>query len=115
MEAAIAELDRRFALPGVAEVVEGNGGMPEVRITSPEVVGEIYLHGAHVHSWKPAGKEEVLFLSSQSRWEDNHAIRGGVPICFPWFGSKADDPRAPAHGFVRTAAWHLESIGRTGD
>jgi glucose-6-phosphate 1-epimerase len=52
----------------------------------------------------------VLFLSSQSRWENGRAIRGGVPICFPWFGDKAGDPAAPAHGFVRTKAWRLESI-----
>ena len=65
-------------------------------------MGEMYLHGAHVTSWKPTGKEEVLFLSSQSRWENDRAIRGGIPICFPWFGNKADDPKAPAHGFVRT-------------
>src|SRR5215813_8105732 len=115
MEAAIAELDRQFALPGVAEVVGGNGGMPMIRITSPEAVGEMYLHGAHVTSWKPAGREEVLFLSSQSRWERGRAIRGGVPICFPWFGGKAEDPSAPAHGFVRTTAWRLESIARVGD
>ena len=115
METTIYELDRRFALPGVAELVEGNGRLPKIRITSAHTVGEIYLHGAHVTSWKPDGREEVLFLSSQSRWEQGHAIRGGVPICFPWFGGKADDPRAPAHGFVRTAAWQLESIAEIGD
>jgi glucose-6-phosphate 1-epimerase len=74
----------------------------------------MYLHGAHVTSWKPPDGEEVLFLSSQSRWEDGRAIRGGVPICFPWFGGKADDPTAPAHGFVRTKAWQLESITQAG-
>jgi glucose-6-phosphate 1-epimerase len=115
MEAAIVEWDRRFEIPGTASIVEGNGGLPKVRITSPEVVGEMYLHGAHITSWKPAGKEEVLFLSSQSRWEHGRAIRGGVPICFPWFGGKADDPKAPAHGFVRTKAWQLESIAHVED
>jgi glucose-6-phosphate 1-epimerase len=115
MESALAEPDRRFELPGNASVVEGNGGLQKVRITSPKVVGEMYLHGAHITSWKPAGKEEVLFLSSQSRWEDGQAIRGGIPICFPWFGGKADDPKAPAHGFVRTKAWHLESIAQVRD
>jgi glucose-6-phosphate 1-epimerase len=115
MEAAIVEWDRRFEIPGTASVVEGNGGLPKVRITSPEVVGEMYLHGAHITSWKPAGKEEVLFLSSQSRWEHGRAIRGGVPICFPWFGGKADDPNAPAHGFVRTKSWQLESIAHVED
>jgi glucose-6-phosphate 1-epimerase len=111
-EGASAKSDRRFEIPGIAEIVKGSGGLPKVRITTPEVVGEIYLHGAHVTSWKPAGRDEVLFLSSQSRFEDGRAIRGGVPICFPWFGGKADDPQAPAHGFVRTKAWQLESIAQ---
>ena len=114
MEGAIEELDRRFEIPGIAQVVEGKGGLPKVRITSPEAVGEMYMHGAHVTSWTPAGGEEVLFLSSQTRWEHGHAIRGGIPICFPWFGGKADDPKAPAHGLVRTKSWQLESITQVG-
>jgi glucose-6-phosphate 1-epimerase len=112
MEGAIAESKRRFEIPGIAQIIEGNGGLPKVRITSPEVAGEMYLHGAHLTSWKPVGGAEVLFLSSQSRWEHGRAIRGGVPICFPWFGGKADDPTAPAHGFVRTKSWQLESIAQ---
>src|SRR5207253_5364111 len=103
--AAIVEVDRRFGIPDMAKVVAGNGGLVKVCITSPAATGEIYLHGAHVTSWKPRDAEEVLFVSSQSRWHADRAIRGGVPICFPWFGNKADDPRAPAHGFVRTTAW----------
>src|SRR5438309_2380654 len=112
---AIAELDRRFGIPGIAKVVAGNGGLVKVAITPPAATGEMYLHGAHVTSWKPRDAEEVLFVSSQSRWHADRAIRGGVPICFPWFGNKADDPRAPAHGFVRTTAWQLESIVQAGD
>jgi glucose-6-phosphate 1-epimerase len=106
----MAELDRQFRIPGIARVGEGNGGMPRVRITSSLCEGEIYLHGAHVTSWKPAGADEVLFLSSKSRWEEGQAIRGGIPICFPWFRAKANDPQAPAHGFARTKAWQIESI-----
>ncbi len=111
----IEELDRRFAITGIAEVVTGNGGLPKVRITSAAASAEIYLHGAQVTSWRPADAEEALFLSEHSLWEDGHAIRGGIPICFPWFRAKADDPRAPAHGFVRTKAWELKSIARDGD
>jgi glucose-6-phosphate 1-epimerase len=114
MENALAE-SRRFEIPGSASVVEGNGGLQKVCIASPGAVGEMYLHGAHITSWKPTGREEVLFLSSQSRWEQEHAIRGGVPICFPWFGGKADDPKAPAHGFVRTKVWQLDSIAQIGE
>jgi glucose-6-phosphate 1-epimerase len=113
--ATIAELNRRFAIPGIARVAEGNGGLAKVVVTTGKAAGEIYLHGAHVTSWRPSGKEEVLFVSSKSRWEPGRAIRGGIPICFPWFADKANDPTAPAHGFARTALWQLESITQTDD
>lgn len=106
----VAELDRRFGIPGVAKVCEGNGGLPRVLVSSSFGRGEMYLHGAQVTSWKPAGKDEVLFISTKTRWEEGQAIRGGIPICFPWFRAKADDPHAPAHGLVRTTTWQLESI-----
>lgn len=106
----VEELDHRFGIPGVAEICEGNGGLPRIQITGSRAEGEMYLHGAHVTSWKPAGHDEVLFLSTKSRWQEGQAIRGGIPICFPWFRGKADDPKAPAHGFVRTRSWQLESV-----
>jgi len=98
---------------GIAEVGEGNGGMQRVEINGPLGQGEVYLHGAHVTSWKPVGKDEVLFLSTKSRWQEGQAIRGGIPICFPWFRAKTDDPLAPAHGFARTRTWQLQSIVET--
>jgi glucose-6-phosphate 1-epimerase len=106
----VEELDRRLGIPGVAKIREGNGGLPRIQITGSRAEGEMYLHGAQVTSWKPAGHDEILFLSTKSRWQEGYAIRGGVPICFPWFRAKADDPKAPAHGFVRTRSWQLESI-----
>jgi glucose-6-phosphate 1-epimerase len=115
MEFAVRDSHRRLEIPGIAEIVEGKGGLPKVRITSAACVGQMYLHGAHITSWKPAGEEEVLFVSSKTRWEDGHAIRGGIPVCFPWFAHKADDPQAPDHGFVRTKAWQLHSIADVGD
>jgi glucose-6-phosphate 1-epimerase len=104
------ELDRQLGIPQVAKISEGNAGLARVQITGAFGEGEIYLHGAHVTSWKPAGNDEVLFISTKSRWEEGQAIRGGIPICFPWFRGKLDDPQAPAHGFVRTKMWQLESI-----
>jgi glucose-6-phosphate 1-epimerase len=107
---SVVELNQRFGILGIAEVAAGEGGLPCVQITSAVAAGQIYLHGAHVTSWRPKKADEALFLSSQSIWHDGKAIRGGVPICFPWFGDKSDDPTAPAHGFVRTKAWTLDSI-----
>jgi glucose-6-phosphate 1-epimerase len=110
MSEAPAELNRRLGIPGVAEVASGHGGLTKVAIASPAASGDMYLLGAQVTSWRPAGRDELLFLSRQSRWEPGRAIRGGIPICFPWFGNHAIDPKAPAHGFARTATWRLDTI-----
>ena len=106
----IAELNSRLSLPGKARIVAGNGGMPKIQIDSHPAKAEIYLHGAQITSWQPAGMGEVLFLSAKSQWQEGKAIRGGIPVCFPWFRAKADNPQAPSHGFVRTREWQLESI-----
>jgi glucose-6-phosphate 1-epimerase len=110
----VAPLAERFRIPGAAEIVSGNGGLTKVVISAPEATGEMYLHGAHVTSWVPPGQAEVLYLSPNSLFQDGRAIRGGVPICFPWFGDKQGDPAAPAHGFVRTKSWELTAIERVG-
>ncbi|WP_263358051.1 D-hexose-6-phosphate mutarotase [Acidicapsa ligni] len=106
----IANLNTHFSISGIASIVSGNNGLPKVQITTPAGSAEIYLHGAHVTSWKPADSSEVIFVSKETRWEDGKAIRGGVPICFPWFRAKSDNPKAPSHGVVRTKAWQLQSI-----
>lgn len=110
----ISDLDRRFGAPGLARVVAGNGGLPKVVVSTPSAVGEMYLHGGHITSWIPNGLRDVFYVSPNSIWKGGHAIRGGVPISFPWFADKADDRTAPPHGFVRTKAWRLLSIDKTG-
>ncbi len=107
-----AELNNRFGIAGLAQVVADQAQTPSVHVTTTKCSGEMHLHGAQVTSWKPTGAQEVIFLSSRARWEEGQAIRGGIPICFPWFRAKADDPKAPAHGFVRTKIWALESIAQ---
>ncbi len=75
----------------------------------------MYLHGGHVTSWAPTDASDVFYCSPNTIWQDSSAIRGGVPVCFPWFGDKASNPAAPAHGFVRTKAWSLRSIEQVGE
>ncbi|HUO07049.1 MAG TPA: D-hexose-6-phosphate mutarotase [Phycisphaerae bacterium] len=120
--ALIEDLNKRFAIEGVAEIIAGNGGLPAVAVKAPNGAnGTIYLHGGHVTAWTPegaAGGEDVLWLSKKSLWQDDKPIRGGVPVCFPWFGPKKDDPAgggAPAHGTARLRQWDLESIRQNSD
>ncbi len=112
---SIEHWNQRFAIPGIARIAEGNGGLPKLVLTTGAAAAEIYLHGAQIVSWQPAGSAEILFLSEHSHWEPGRAIRGGIPVCFPWFRAKADDLKAPAHGLVRTKAWDLEAITQQQD
>jgi len=69
---------------------------------------EVYLNGAQVTSWRPAGGGEHLFLSAASRFEKGKPIRGGIPVVFPQF---ADSGPLPKHGWLRTSQWHLATTG----
>ncbi len=109
-DARITALNERVSVPGVAQIVSGNGGLPKIQIETASAAAEIYLHGAQVTAWKPKGSDEILFLSEKSHWAEGRAIRAGIPVCFPWFRAKADDPKAPAHWFVRTKEWQVDSI-----
>jgi glucose-6-phosphate 1-epimerase len=109
-ELTLEELNARLGITGRAQVLADEAGISKVRVTVPQCNGEMHFHGAQVTSWKPASAEEAIFLSRQAHWEEGKAIRGGIPICFPWFRAKADDSHAQAHGFVRTKTWTLESI-----
>jgi glucose-6-phosphate 1-epimerase len=111
----VEELNRKFGISGTAEITAGNGGLARLRIKAPAAIGEIYVHGAHLTSWAPSGAEEVIFLSGRSQWQEGKAIRGGIPVCFPWFRNKIDDPKAPSHGFARTRNWQLDSVQLMGD
>jgi glucose-6-phosphate 1-epimerase len=106
----LAALNRRFEIPGIVKVVEERAGFPSVHVQTPDVSGQVQLYGAHVTSWKPAGEEEVLFVSAKTKWHTGTAIRGGVPVCFPWFADRSEGPKSPPHGMVRTKPWKLEGI-----
>ena len=87
--------------------------MVRVRVTTAAGQGVVYLHGAHVTSYQPTGQTELLFMSEASQFALDQPIRGGVPICFPWFAAKPGDANAPAHGLARTHAWTLSDIQAT--
>ena len=60
-------------------------------------------------SWSPTGQEEVLYLSPDAVYREGKAIRGGIPLCWPWFNAHPSDPDLPSHGLVRNQFWELES------
>jgi glucose-6-phosphate 1-epimerase len=66
--------------------------------------------GSQVLQWTPTGRNPVLWVSPLAVFEPGVAVRGGVPVIFPWFGGGPDGDRTPAHGFARTAAWRRTSV-----
>jgi glucose-6-phosphate 1-epimerase len=77
-------------------------------ISTSAAEAELYLQGAHVTHWMPRGQRPVLYISPRSLFTPGKAIRGGVPIIFPWFGPRGDGKPGPAHGFARTMVWAIE-------
>lgn len=102
-------------LPDSVRMEKGQGGLQRLVIHTMQADAEIYLHGAHVTQFKPQGNEPVLFMSGESLFEPGKPIRGGVPICFPWFGARQDGQPGSPHGFARLVKWELVFAEQTSD
>lgn len=99
-----------WILPGLVRREAGNNRLPRLAVSTPLAEAHLYLHGAHVTHFRPkAGPSTApcLFLSGSSWFDAGRPIRGGIPVVFPWFGRRREDPAAPQHGFARLREWTL--------
>ncbi|HEY0263403.1 MAG TPA: D-hexose-6-phosphate mutarotase [Granulicella sp.] len=106
------KLDEQFGIPGVMSFHRTPDGLVYAAITTPAAAATVYLQGAHLAHWQPTGERPVLFLSKKTELKPGKAIRGGVPISFPWFAvdkktDRVDGKPGPSHGFARTQEWTL--------
>ena len=112
-----ATLNAAFGIPGILFFEETADGLVRAQIATSSANATIYLQGAHLAQWQPAGESPVLFLASQSSFKRGEAVRGGVPLVFPWFGCGEKDRLTRRsigkHGFARTALWTLRSAHLT--
>ncbi len=104
LQTDIPEQLGRFEIPGRVTLQEGNGEMPKIEVSTNGASAEVYLHGAQVMDFQRRGDAPMLFLSQCSPFAENKPIRGGIPLVFPWFGSREG---MPSHGFARLADWEL--------
>jgi glucose-6-phosphate 1-epimerase len=111
----VTELQEKFAIPGVLAFEKTVEGLVVARVTSPAAEATIYLQGAHVTHWKPAGQAPAIFLSQRAEFAQGKPIRGGVPIVFPWFSERHDGKAGPQHGFARISDWDVAFAGMSGD
>jgi glucose-6-phosphate 1-epimerase len=104
MTSTLDALNTSFAIANALHFSEDKPGLPVAIIHTPLANASVALHGAHVLSWQPAGQKPVLWVSKAAIFEAGKPVRGGVPVCWPWFGAI---PGKPMHGFVRTLMWQV--------
>lgn len=102
------------------------GELPVVEVNHPLFRGEVLLQGAQMISFAPRGERNWLWLSEEVAYRKGTSLRGGIPVCWPWFGNACKNPvevqnaintdqAAPAHGFARTADWQFGELYEAAD
>jgi len=103
----ISELNEKYRIAGEVEFTNGVSGLPVIVVSNQFATAIISIYGAHVLSYQPKGERDILWMSEKSAFEEGKAIRGGIPICFPWFGPHPTDTLLPQHGFARLSFWDV--------
>lgn len=104
----LEQLTRRFGIPGALSFELLPGSLAVIRIESALATASVMLQGAQVIGYQPRGERPLIWLSSRSRYAAGKSVRGGIPVCWPWFGPHATAPALPTHGFARTVEWDLQ-------
>ncbi len=104
-------IGERFGIAGRVRVEAGPSGLPHLLLETPEALVELAVQGGQVLRYALAGGPPVLWVSREAIFAPAKAVRGGVPVCWPWFGPHPSDPARPQHGFVRTMLWELRETG----
>ena len=104
------ELNTRFGIAGQVTFKKGAGGLSRVDVGNSFGSAQILLQGAHLLTWAPRRQRPVIWLSRAAKFAAGKSVRGGVPVCWPWFGPHASGSSFPAHGFARTVLWDVTHV-----
>ncbi len=110
-----------FELDDELTISEISPGFPIITINNSHASARISLYGGQLLDFKPHNQEEPLLwlsekgLSEKALYSKNKAIRGGIPICWPWFGLLNEDSVLPAHGYARISLWGVHSTQSLSD
>ncbi len=112
----IEQLNADYGIANKVKFVEGEGGFPLIEVSNEYAQATISVYAGHILSFKPVNQQEdVIFLSSKVDYQSGKAIRGGTPICWPWFGPDPEAKGRPNHGFVRNRLWQMRDAIATQD
>jgi D-hexose-6-phosphate mutarotase len=109
----LSELNDRYAIPfklRFKKLGDDETGLITAEITNAFATASICLQGGQVLNWQPVSTQEpVIWMSSDAQFATGKSIRGGIPVCWPWFGAHGENASFPAHGFARTQPWQVKS------
>ncbi len=103
------QLNSKFGIKDQVVFKTGAGGLTMVEVSNAKASATIALQGAHLLSWVPKGQPPVIWLSTAAKFAPGKSVRGGIPICWPWFGAHESEASYPAHGYARTVEWDVVS------
>lgn len=107
----IAQLNTNYGIADKVKFVEGEGGFPVAEISNEYAQAKISVYAGQVLSFRPVDQaEDIMFLSSTAYYLAGKAIKGGTPICWPWFGPDPEDKGRASHGFVRNRMWQIRDV-----
>ena len=110
------QLDTQFGIRGQLNFNEDSSGLTVAEIGNAQATASLCLQGAHLMSWQPGSQPvPVVWLSRDARLAAGKSIRGGAPVCWPWFGAHASEAGFPGHGFARTVPWRMVESGKEPD
>lgn len=101
--------------PSVTYETMGEKFPPILSLASEKSSCRISLHGGHILSFIPKAGQDILWVSRHALYQEGKAIRGGIPICWPWFGAHPEESSKPSHGFARIQAWEVTETGLEGE
>lgn len=111
---SIAQLNADYAIDGQLEFVEGKGGLPMIAIDNGKAKALISVYAGQLLAFQPAGEPtDVMFLSDNAYYAEGKAMKGGSPVCWPWFGPDPADQGRSSHGFVRNRLWQVQHTAAT--
>jgi len=108
-------LNQQFGIAGHLQFIEVDGGLIFAEINNAHATASIALQGAHIATFQPKGEEPIIWLSPRAKFALGKSIRGGVPVCWPWFGPHATDSKLPGHGYARTVMWEVQETKALAD
>ena len=98
----------RYEIDGELQFIEIEHGFVYAEINNARAHATVSTYSGQLLSYRPKDQQEdLLFVSDKAYYEAGKAIKGGIPVCWPWFGPDPENRGRPAHGFVRNRQWQV--------